>query len=82
MGEERILIIIPAYNEAENIEHVVDDLIKNYSQYDYVVINDGSSDQAQSKLECDMRTITGMTMLSRLMAMVSMIRNISLQWPS
>lgn len=40
----KILIIIPAYNEAENIEKVVDNLILNYPQYDYVVINDGSSD--------------------------------------
>ncbi len=38
------LIIIPAYNEAESIERVVDNLIENYPQYDYVVINDGSSD--------------------------------------
>ena len=36
--------MIPAYNEAENIERVVDDLIANYPQYDYVVINDGSRD--------------------------------------
>lgn len=41
---KRLLIIIPAYNEAENIERVVDDLKKNYPQYDYVVINDGSID--------------------------------------
>ena len=42
-GEVRlkILVIIPAYNEAENIERVVDNLIENYSQYDYVIINDG-----------------------------------------
>ena len=40
----KILVIIPAYNEAENIEKVVDNLILNYPQYDYVVVNDGSSD--------------------------------------
>lgn len=40
----RILIIIPAYNEALNIERVVDNLIQNYPQYDYVVVNDGSKD--------------------------------------
>lgn len=43
--EKRLLIVIPAYNEAENIERVVDDLIENYPQYDYVVINDGSRDK-------------------------------------
>ena len=40
----RIILIIPAYNEAENIERVVDDLIEHYPQYDYVVVNDGSRD--------------------------------------
>ncbi len=39
-----LLVIIPAYNEAESIEKVVDNLIGNYPQYDYVVINDGSTD--------------------------------------
>lgn len=39
-----LLIIIPAYNEEENIERVVDNLIEHYPQYDYVVVNDGSSD--------------------------------------
>lgn len=40
----KLLILIPAYNEAENIERVVNNLIENYSQYDYVIINDGSTD--------------------------------------
>lgn len=40
----RCLIIIPAYNEAGNIEKVVDNIIENYPQYDYVVVNDGSTD--------------------------------------
>lgn len=40
----KILIMIPAYNEALNIERVVNNLIENYPQYDYVVINDGSKD--------------------------------------
>lgn len=40
----KTLIIIPAYNEAENIERVVDNLIQNYPQYDYIVVNDGSRD--------------------------------------
>lgn len=39
-----ILIIIPAYNESMNIEKVIDELIKYYPQYDYVVVNDGSKD--------------------------------------
>jgi len=40
----KLLIIIPAYNEQENIERVVGHLIMDYSQYDYVVVNDGSKD--------------------------------------
>lgn len=39
-----LLIIIPAYNEEENIENVVSFICENYSQYDYVVVNDGSKD--------------------------------------
>lgn len=38
------IIIIPAYNEAGNIEKVVDNIINNYPMYDYVVVNDGSTD--------------------------------------
>ena len=41
--EPKILLIIPAYNEEENILKVCRDL-DNYKQYDYVVINDGSKD--------------------------------------
>ena len=40
----KILIIIPAYNEESNIERVVENLIHNFPQYDYVVVNDGSKD--------------------------------------
>ena len=39
-----LLLIIPAYNEAKNIEKVVDNLIENYPEYDYIVVNDGSRD--------------------------------------
>lgn len=40
----KCLIIIPAYNEAENIEKLVDNIIENYPEYDYVIVNDGSTD--------------------------------------
>ena len=40
----RCLVIIPAYNEEENIVRVVENLKSNYADYEYVVINDGSSD--------------------------------------
>lgn len=36
--------MIPAYNEEENIATVVENLVENYPEYDYVVINDCSTD--------------------------------------
>lgn len=41
---KKLLIVIPAYNEAGNIERVVDRLIDNFPNYDYIVVNDGSRD--------------------------------------
>ena len=40
-----LLIVIPAYNEEENIENVVSFIKEKYSQYDYIVVNDGSKDR-------------------------------------
>ncbi|TCS80709.1 glycosyltransferase involved in cell wall biosynthesis [Muricomes intestini] len=40
-----LLIVIPAYNEEENIESVVTYIRDNYGQYDYIVVNDGSRDR-------------------------------------
>lgn len=40
----RILLIIPAYNEAQSIDYVIQNIIRNYPQYDYVIVNDGSTD--------------------------------------
>ena len=42
------MIIIPAYNEEGSIENVVNNIIRNYSQYDYVIINDGSKDRTSA----------------------------------
>lgn len=49
MKDTKVLIIVPAYNEAENIEKVVDNIIQNYPQYDYVIVNDGSTDTTLRK---------------------------------
>lgn len=38
------LVIIPAYNEELNIEKTVYDILENAPDVDYVIINDGSSD--------------------------------------
>lgn len=44
-GEQmKKLVIIPAYNEQNNITEVIYDLKKNASDFDYVIINDGSTD--------------------------------------
>lgn len=39
------LIIIPAYNEAENIEKTIDAITKKAKDFDYIIINDCSSDE-------------------------------------
>lgn len=42
--DKKVLVIIPAYNEALNIEKTVEDIKKNAKEVDYIVINDGSRD--------------------------------------
>lgn len=44
----RTLIIIPAFNEEGSIEKVVNNLTDKFPKYDYLVINDGSTDHTQS----------------------------------
>jgi glycosyltransferase involved in cell wall biosynthesis len=46
-GEPRVLIIIPAYNEAESLPTLVADLKSRYPNYDVTVINDGSTDHTE-----------------------------------
>ena len=38
------MIIIPAFNEEGSIEKVVNNLTEKFPQYDYLVVNDGSTD--------------------------------------
>ena len=40
-----LLVIIPAYNEEQNIVSVMEDLKKNCPQYDCLIVNDGSTDR-------------------------------------
>lgn len=42
---DKVLVVIPAYNEEANIEMVVGELERDYPQFDYVVVNDGSKDR-------------------------------------
>ena len=44
----KTLVVIPAYNERENIKRVVDNLTGNYPQFDYIIVNDGSKDQTSA----------------------------------
>jgi len=43
----KTLIIIPAYNEEENIARVTENIINNFPMYDYVIINDCSTDETE-----------------------------------
>ena len=40
----KLLIIIPAYNEAESLKGVIERLRSTCPQYDYIIVNDGSTD--------------------------------------
>lgn len=44
MNSDKILVIIPAYNEEENICTVVEGILSGYPELDYIVVNDGSAD--------------------------------------
>ena len=46
----KVLIIVPAYNEALNIEKTIKD-IKENTNYDYVIINDCSKDNTKEVCE-------------------------------
>jgi glycosyltransferase involved in cell wall biosynthesis len=47
----KVLVVIPAFNEAENIESVILDLKKHFPQGKAIVINDGSTDKTSSLSE-------------------------------
>ena len=45
------LIIIPAYNESANIEKTISEIERNAPEFDYVIINDCSSDNTKDICE-------------------------------
>ncbi len=47
----KVLIVIPAYNEEKNIVRVVEEIKEKYSQYDYLIVNDGSRDNTSEVCE-------------------------------
>ena len=46
-GYPRKLIIIPAFNEEANIEKTVKDIEENAPGFDYIIINDCSTDKTR-----------------------------------
>ena len=54
MKQDKILLIIPAYNEEKSILKTVNTILdynkKNNTNYDYIVINDGSKDNTEEIL--------------------------------
>ncbi len=47
----KVLLIIPAYNEQENIEKTVKKIEKSNQEIEYIVINDGSTDNTEEILK-------------------------------
>lgn len=45
----KLLMVIPAYNEEDNIIRVVNTIKEKYPEYDYVVVNDGSTDHTSRR---------------------------------
>ena len=41
---DKVLLVIPAYNEEQNIARVVDRIRRDFPELDYIVVNDGSTD--------------------------------------
>ena len=47
MKKDKVLVVIPAYNEAENIEKVIKEIKKDIDYADILVINDCSKDNTE-----------------------------------
>lgn len=45
---DKVLVVIPAFNEEANIEQVVEELVRDYPELDYLIVNDGSTDKTAS----------------------------------
>lgn len=60
MARSKVLFVIPAYNEAKNIKKVLDEIKRDVSYADIVVINDCSSDNTKEIVDsCGIRCING-----------------------
>ncbi len=45
----KLLMVIPAYNEEDNIIGVVKNIKEKYPEYDYIIVNDGSTDHTSRR---------------------------------
>ena len=60
MKKDKVLFVIPAYNEEKNIKKVLDEIKRDVSFADIVVINDCSTDNTKEIVEnYDVRCING-----------------------
>lgn len=50
-ANKEVLLIIPAYNEDENLVDVIKKLEKSFPEFDYIVVNDGSVDTTKDICE-------------------------------
>lgn len=57
MGEQKSLIIIPAYNEEKSIKSVVESIYEKTKECDVVVINDGSKDNTYNEAKKTKATV-------------------------
>ena len=48
LENRRIIAVVPAYNERDNIVSTIEDLRSNAPRVDYVIVNDGSKDDTLS----------------------------------
>ena len=48
IGNRRVIAVVPAYNERDNIVSTIEDLRSNAPGVDYVIVNDGSKDDTLS----------------------------------
>ncbi len=53
MSTQRVLIVVPAYNEGRIIGRVVKEIKKLYPDFDLVVVNDGSGDGTLAEAEAE-----------------------------
>jgi len=54
----RKLVIVPAYNEAQSIAALTDELSQHLSDYDLLIINDGSTDNTSQHVSDSVRVVS------------------------